>query len=64
MDCTVGEERWMQGELVMAKMASLGEVTHVHYTGVVSMEELNKAMERCSDMCDKIRGVMVQSLIK
>jgi exosome complex component MTR3 len=62
-DCTESETVVVDGELVVARMPTLGEVCHVHHSGAVDMDLAIKAIEQATEACSKIHSVMVNGLL-
>ena len=42
MDCRQNEEKWLDGDVVVARLGNLGSITHVHHSGRVNLETLGK----------------------
>lgn len=63
VDCTAKEAKMAQGELVLSRMPSMGDYTHIHHAGSVEYDLVMQAVELGGDTCAKIHGVVSKALL-
>ncbi|RKP13548.1 ribosomal protein S5 domain 2-type protein [Piptocephalis cylindrospora] len=63
VDCTAKEAAAAQGELVLSRMPSMGDYTHIHHAGSVEYDLVMQAVEVSGDTCAKIHGVVNKALL-